>query len=161
MGQAEILDVAISTLLRLLTIDERRLSTGLGTIPFNPLDLETLSYLHLYPQSVAKDVANYLGVRSTTMQSVIDRLHKRGLVTRDATALKGRAIALALTEQGMAFREQIQAQNIQNCRQMLAHIDENERDVFVKNMEIIAARYSNESGKSALHKNCHSAKGLA
>lgn len=144
MGQAEILDVAIGTLLRLLTIDERQLSTGLGTIPFNPLDLETLSYLHRHPQSVAKDVANHLGVRSTTMQSVIDRLHNRGLVTRDATTLKGRAVALTLTEQGLAFRKQIQAQNIQNCRQMLAHIDEGERDVFVKNMAMIAAGYSDE-----------------
>ena len=147
MGQAEILDVAIGTLLRLLTIDERRLSTGLGTIPFNPLDLETLSYLHRHPQSVAKDVANHLGVRSTTMQSVVDRLHKRGLITRDPTVLKGRAVALTLTEQGMAFRTQIQTQNIQNCQQMLDHIDENERDVFVKNMEMIAARYSDEKAQ--------------
>ncbi len=147
MVQAEILDAAIGILLRLLTIDERQLSTGLGTIPFNPLDLETLSYLHRHPQSVAKDVANHLGVRSTTMQSVIDRLHKRCLVTRDATALKGRAVALTLTEQGLAFRKQIQAQNIQNCRQMLAHIDEGERDVFVRNMEMIAARYSDEKAQ--------------
>lgn len=144
MGQAEILDVAIGTLLRLLTIDERQLSTGLGTIPFNPLDMETLSYLHRHPKSVAKDMANHLCVRSTTMQSVIDRLHNRGLVTRDATTLKGRAVALTLTEQGLAFREQIQAQNIQNCRQMLAHIDEGERDIFVKNMAMIAAGYSDE-----------------
>ena len=144
MKQAEILDVAIGTLLRLLTIDERQLSAGLGSIPFNPIDLETLSYLYRHPQSVAKDVANHLGVRSTTMQSVIDRLHKRGLVTRDATALKGRAVALALTEQGMAFRRQIQAQNIQNCQQMLAYIDKGERDVFVKNMAMIAARYSDK-----------------
>lgn len=144
MRHAEILDAAIGTLLRLLTIDERRLSSDLGTIPFNPLDLETLSYLHRYPQSVAKDVANHLGVRSTTMQSVIDRLHKHGLVTRDATALKGRAVALALTGQGMAFRSQIQAQNIENCQKMLSYVAEGERDMFVRNMEEIAARYSKD-----------------
>lgn len=144
MEQAERLDLAIGTLLRLLTIDERQLSTGLGTIPFNPLDLETLSYLHRHSQSVAKDVANHLGVRSTTMQSVIDRLHNRGLVTRDATTLKGRAVALTLTEQGLAFRKQIQVQNIQNCQQMLDYIDEGERDVFVRNIATIAARYSDE-----------------
>ena len=147
MEQAEILDAAIGTLLRLLTIDERQLSTGLGTIPFNPIDLETLSYLHRHPQAVAKDVANHLGVRSTTMQSVVDRLHKRGLVTRDATALKGRAVALTLTENGMEFRNQIQAQNIQNCQQMLAYINEGERDAFVQNMAMIAARYSDEKAQ--------------
>ncbi len=142
MNQAEILDAAIGTLLRILTIDERRLSSDLGTVPFNPLDLETLSYLHKNPQSVAKDVANHLGVRSTTMQSVIDRLHKRGLVTRDAAALKGRAVALALTQEGMAFRSQIQAQNIENCQKMLSYVADGERNIFVKNMEMIAARYS-------------------
>lgn len=142
MNQAEILDGAIGTLLRILTIDERRLSSDLGTVPFNPLDLETLSYLHKNPQSVAKDVANHLGVRSTTMQSVIDRLHKRGLVTRDAAALKGRAVALALTQEGMAFRSQIQAQNIENCQKMLSYVADGERNIFVKNMETIAARYS-------------------
>ena len=144
MEQAEILDAAIGTLLRLLTIDERRLSTGLGTIPFNPLDLETLSYLHRHPQSVAKDVANHLGVSATTMQSVIDRLHKRDLVTRDARTLKGRAVALTLSQLGMAFREQIRAQNIKNCQQMLTYINEGERNAFVKSMAMIAARYSEE-----------------
>lgn len=145
MEQAETLDAAIGVLLRLLTIDERRLSSNLGTIPFNPLDLETLSYLYHFPSSVAKDAANHLGVRSTTMQSVIDRLHKRGLVKRDASALKGRAVALTLTEEGMAFREKIHAQNIENCQQMLAYIEDSERETFVKNMRIIAQRYSDES----------------
>ena len=144
MDQAETLDAAIGTLLRLLTIDERRLASELGALPFNPIDLETLSYLHQFPKSAAKDVANHLGVRSTTMQSVMDRLHKRGLVTRDASALKGRAVALALTEEGIAFRTQIQDQNIENCHQMLACINKNERGVFVKNMATIAARYSDK-----------------
>ena len=144
MDQAATLDAAIGTLLRLLTIDERRLASELGALPFNPIDLETLSYLHRFPKSVAKDVADHLGVRSTTMQSVMDRLHKRGLVTRDASALKGRAVALALTEKGIAFRTRIQGQNIENCQQMLAYINESERDVFVKNMATIAARYSDK-----------------
>ncbi len=147
MEQAEILDAAIGTLLRLLTIDERQLSTGLGTIPFNPLDLETLSYLHRHPQGLAKDVASHLGVRSTTMQSVVDRLHKRGLIGRDATALKGRAVALTLTEAGLAFRKQIQAQNIRNCQQMLDYIDKGERDAFVENIATIASRYSKKKAQ--------------
>lgn len=144
MEHAETLDAAIGVLLRLLTIDERRLSSNLGTIPFNPLDLETLSYLHRCPSSVAKDAANHLGVRPTTMQSVIDRLCKRGLVMRDASALKGRAVALTLTEDGTAFREQIHAQNLQNCRKMLTYIATSEHDAFVKNIKMIATRYSDE-----------------
>ena len=142
MSQAGELDAAIGTLLRVLTIDERQLLTGLGTIPINPLDLETLSYLHHAPGSVAKDVAAHLGVRATTMQSVVDRLQKRGLVVRNATALKGRAVALTLTGNGLDFWDRIKAQNIKNCDQMLLYIAEDERAAFVRNMAIIAQKYA-------------------
>jgi DNA-binding MarR family transcriptional regulator len=142
VDQIEQLDAAIGTLLRVLTIDERRLSSDLGAVPFNPLDLETLSYLHRHPASAAKDVATYLGVRSTTMQSVVDRLHKRGLLQRDNSALKGRAIALTLTQEGMMFRQQIHAQNLKNCQQMLQCVAESERNSFIQHMTKIANIFS-------------------
>ena len=142
MDQIEQLDAAISTMLRVLTIDERRLSSNLGSTPFNPIDLETLSYLHQHPGSAAKDVANYLSVRSTTMQSVVDRLHRRGLLQRDKAALKGRAVALALTNEGMKFRQEMHAQNLKNCRQMLASLPAQDQSGFIKNMAAIAATIS-------------------
>jgi DNA-binding MarR family transcriptional regulator len=140
--QTEQLDAAISTLLRVLIIDERRLSSDIGTVPFNPIDLETLSYLHRHPVSSAKDASIYLGVSATTMQSVIDRLHKHGLLQRDRSALKGRTVALKLTQEGMKFRQQIYAQNLKNCRQMLECIAESEQSQFVQNMTKIAASFS-------------------
>jgi DNA-binding MarR family transcriptional regulator len=142
VDQTEQLDAAIGTLLRVLTIDERRLSSDIGALPFNPLDLETLSYLQRHPDSVAKDAAIYLGVRSTTMQSVVDRLHKRGLLKRDKSALKGRAVALTLTEEGMKFRQQMHSQNLKNCEQMLQCVPEDERLRFIQNMTEIAATFS-------------------
>jgi MarR family transcriptional regulator, repressor for mepA len=142
MDEIEQLDTAISTLLRVLTIDERRLTTNLGSAPFNPIDLETLSFLHRHPGSLAKDAANYLGVRSTTMQSIVDRLHKRGLLQRDKTALKGRAVALSLTDEGMKFRQERQAQNLKNCEQILASLPTKDQSSFIKNMTTIAAAFS-------------------
>jgi DNA-binding MarR family transcriptional regulator len=142
LDHAKQLDASISTLMRVLTIDERRLSSDVGPAPFNALDLETLSYVHRHPGSVAKDAAAFLGVRATTMQSVIDRLHKRGFLKRDMSALKGRAVALTLTEEGMAFRQRLHAQNLKNCREMLKCIDETERDDFVRNMTRIAGTMS-------------------
>ena len=142
MKHIEELDSAISTLLRVLTIDERRLSSILRSGPFNTIDLETLSFLHRHPGSLAKDAASYLGVRSTTMQSVVDRLHKRGLLQRDKAALKGRAVALSLTDEGMKYWQQVHAQNLKNCRQMLASLSDHDRSGFVKNMNTIAATFS-------------------
>jgi DNA-binding MarR family transcriptional regulator len=142
MDQIEQLDAAISTLLRVLTIDERRMSSNLGSAPFNPIDLETLSFLHRRPGSLAKDAANYLGVRSTTMQSVVDRLHKRGLIQRDKSALKGRAVALNLTDEGMRFRREMHTQNLKNCEQMLASLSIQDQSRFIENMTRIAATFS-------------------
>ena len=142
MREAEQLDIAISTILRVLTIDERRLSANLTPIQLNPLDLEVLSYLDRQPGSPARDIASFLGVGSTTMQSVIDRLTKRGFLKRDTAALKGRAIALSLTECGMNVWEQIHRQNLKNCEQMLQHISEDERLRFIEHMTEIAAQIS-------------------
>ena len=139
MDDIEQLDVAISALMRVLVIDERRsLSTNAG-VPFNPIDLEALSFVNRHPESSAKDVSNYLGVRSTTMQSVVDRLVKRSLLKRDKIALKGRAVALSLTETGLQVQDELRAHNLKNCKQILASLDEDERQGFVKNMTLIAA----------------------
>jgi DNA-binding MarR family transcriptional regulator len=136
--EIEQLDAAISTLLRLLMIDERRSAATFGSLPFNLIDLETLSFLHRHPGSLAKNVATYLGVRSTTMQSVIERLHKRGLLLRDRDALKGRAIALSLTKEGLEFRNKMQQHNLKNCQHMLATLAVQDRIGFVRNMTTIA-----------------------
>jgi DNA-binding MarR family transcriptional regulator len=138
LDHAAQLDIAITALMRVLTIDERRRSADAGQMPFNALDLETLSYVHRFPGAVAKDAAAFLGVRATTMQSVVDRLHRRGFLMRDMSALKGRAVALSLTEAGMAFEQTLHAQNLKNCRDMLACIDAAERDRFVQNITRIA-----------------------
>jgi MarR family transcriptional regulator, multiple antibiotic resistance protein MarR len=142
MNQAEQLDAAIGALVRRLIIDERRLSANLDLAPFTALDLETLSFVQRNPGKSAKDAAGFLGVRATTMQSVIDRLHKRGLLHRDTTALKGRAVALQLTADGEALRSDLHRQNLGNCSQMLQCLDQGDRADFIRNMAKIAAGFA-------------------
>lgn len=142
MREAEQLDMAISAILRVLTIDERRVSANLSPVQLNPLDLEALSYLQRQPGATARDIANFLGVGPTTIQSAIDRLAKRGFLKRDSAALKGRAIALTLTDRGMIVWEQVHRQNLKNCEQMLRCISENERMRFLEHMTEIAAQIS-------------------
>jgi DNA-binding MarR family transcriptional regulator len=141
LDQIAQLDESISALVRVLTIDERRFSSNLEVPRLNLIDLEVLSFLHRAPGSTAKEIAGYLGVGSTTMQSVVDRLSKKGLLQRDKDAFKGRSIALSLTTDGLKLRQRMHAQNLENCRQMLQALDEEERTAFVKNMAVIAATF--------------------
>lgn len=142
MNKIDQLDAAISTLLRVLIIQERRIANDRAAIAYNPIDIETLSFLARTPDAVAKQIATYLQISATTMQSVVDRLEKRGLVRRDQFALKGRAIAISLTADGVLFRDRIQGQNMQNCATMLGAIDPIDQERFVDSMTKIAAKFS-------------------
>ena len=141
MDQIAQLDESISALVRVLTIDERRFSSNLEVPRLNQIDLEVLSFLHRAPGSTAKEIAIYLGLQPTTMQSVVNRLNKTGLLQRDKSVFKGRSIALSLTTDGLNLRQRMHAQNLENCRQMLQALGEQERAAFVTNMAIIAATF--------------------
>jgi DNA-binding MarR family transcriptional regulator len=143
------LDEAIRTLVRVLIIQERRLSSDVAGIAFNPLDLETLTFVGRHPCVPAKDIATYLQVSPTTMQSVVDRLEERGFVLKDKTALKGRSIALSLTPGGIQFRDLMQAHNIHNCEAMLSAIDPRDQERFVDSLVKIANKISglNQDGR--------------
>lgn len=134
-----IFDHALSTLIRTFTINERRFPSAEGRMAYSAHDFETLAYLDHWPGARAKDLGEHLGVKPTTTQSIIDRLVGRGLVRRDAAYLKGRAVALFLTEQGGSIQAAIQRQNLANCETMLSALTESERNAFVSSIAKVAA----------------------
>jgi DNA-binding MarR family transcriptional regulator len=142
MDKIAVLDGAISSLMRTLIIQERQLSSHSPVVPNNPLDLETLIFLNQHPGCSAKDIAAYLQVSATTLQSVIDRLEKSRLLAKDNTALRGRAVALFLTQEGSKARTLIQTQNMTNCKMMLDVIDPQDQDKFIDQIVKIARKFS-------------------
>lgn len=131
-------DQALSALVRAFTVNERRFPAAEGRVTFNPHDFETLAFLKANPGARAKDIGDCLGVKPTTIQSIIDRLIRRGLVRRDDTSLKGRAVALFLTDEGVSLRAAIERQNLANCEKMLSALPETEREAFVLSIRKIA-----------------------
>lgn len=140
------LDLAIHRLLRALAVDERRLMAVLGGEPFSPLDLEIVFFLGANPGATASEVGTFLHVRPTTVQSAVDRLERRGLVARNRSQLKGRAVALALSAQGGAFHARMATHNLANCRTMLAALPASEQSAFVANLTAIAATFAQDLG---------------
>ena len=138
-SEIERLDEAISILLRIFAINERRYPDARGSIAFNHLDFETLARLSRQSGTSAKMLASELGISLTTMQSAIERLSGRKLVQRDSTALKGRAVALTLTDQGRKVSHAIHSQNLANCRAMLDCLAPDRRERFLADLETIAS----------------------
>ena len=143
-AQIAMFDDALSTLVRTFTVNERRFPAAEGRATYSPHDFESLGFLDANPGSRAKDIAAFLDLKPTTMQSIVDRLINRGLVRRDDRHLKGRAIALFLTDEGVSLREAIKRQNLANCERMLQALPEANRAAFVKSISTIAKSVSED-----------------
>ncbi len=139
-------DAALSALFRAFAIREKRFSTSDGQSAYSPHVSETLAFLDKHPGARAKDLGAFLGVTPTTTQSILDRLIDRDLVRRDHQQLKGRAIALFLTDKGNDLRTSVVEQNLANCDRMLNALPEPERSQFVESISRIASAVSNNDG---------------
>lgn len=137
--QIAVFDRALSTLIRTFTVNERRFPAAEGRMAYSAHDFETLAFLEEHPGTRAKDLGEHLGIKPTTTQSIIDRLVQRQLVRRDETYIKGRAVALFLTDEGQSLQASIQRQNRSNCELMLTALSKAERGAFVQSIAKIAA----------------------
>lgn len=71
-----------------------------GAPLLSPPQLRTLAYLHRSPGSCLFQVAEHLGVTQPTASVIVERLVRRGLVTRIANPQERRRIVLKLTSRG-------------------------------------------------------------
>lgn len=108
----------------------------------NPPDVQTLLHIGDRGQCIAKDISNLLNVVPTTTSSIIDRLSRRGLVTRDRSDENRRIVHLTLTEKGQRVRSEIiDAQN-KDCVLMLALLEPSERALLVGLLEKVSSKIS-------------------
>ena len=107
----------------------------------NPPDVQTLLRIGDRGQCIATDISKFLNVAPTTTSSIVDRLSRRGLVTRDRSDENRRIVHLTLTEQGQRVRSEIiDAQN-KDCAAMLALLDTSERELFVGLLEKVPSKF--------------------
>jgi DNA-binding MarR family transcriptional regulator len=131
---------SLRVLLRLFTISEADFPAAGGRMRYNAVDFQTLHFVGEHRGCRATDLAAFLGVAPTTVQSALDRLEKRGLIARQAHPRSGRALALHLTQAGEAMTAAISAQDEANCAAMLSTLDAAQRAGFVANIERMADR---------------------
>ena len=108
-------------------------------IPYNPVDYQSLRFLAANPGARATDVAVHVGVAPTTMQSALDRLRARGLITKRASETDGRARAYALSEQGVRVHAAIQAQDRANMAEIVSSLSPAERATLADLLERLSA----------------------
>ena len=130
---------AVRTLLRQLTVRAQD-TRGDGRLDLAGSELQLLSFLFERPGAMSKEAGRFLGLTATTIQSVIDRLVRRGLVAKGTHERDGRAVALSLTDEGEHVVATIRARDVANCVAMLDALPPRRRDAFVRDFKEIATR---------------------
>jgi DNA-binding MarR family transcriptional regulator len=139
MNDAQQMAEALRVLLRTFTVSETRFPAAEGQARYNGADFQTLYFLGNNAGASGLELASFLGVAPTTAQSVIDRLVKRGYVSRTRSSQDGRAVELRLTESGEVLRAAIARQDDANCRRMLESLPKANRSAFVDQLAQIAS----------------------
>ncbi|MEM8837523.1 MAG: MarR family winged helix-turn-helix transcriptional regulator [Pseudomonadota bacterium] len=137
---------AIRTLLRVLTVNAQD-KNGDGRLDLSGTELHLLGRVLEEPGLMAKEVAFYLGLTPTTVQSIIERLEKRGLLKRGPHPNDGRAIALSLTDTGETTITNIHARDIENSALMLSMLPPERQKAFTDDLMTIAQAVTRRFGE--------------
>ncbi|HBM60173.1 MarR family winged helix-turn-helix transcriptional regulator [Salipiger marinus] len=104
---------------------------SLGGRPLAEIDKHILQHVAAQPGCGPSDVARAFGIALTTISSATDRLAKRGLLQRLRPSDDRRAVALQLTDEGVAYAEAQRAAHQTMFRAMLDQLLPEERPVFI------------------------------
>ena len=139
-AQVEELHAAVQTLLRHLKIMEPQVPTEHGRLGATPSDVAALRYVGANEGTSQKALGAHLGVRPTTVTSLIDRLERMALVARRRPPENRRVVALSLTAEGHRALAAITAEERDTMWRMLDALPPDRREGFVEAARLIAAR---------------------
>ena len=108
-----------------------------------PVQYAAMTAIHTHPGMDQATVAAFISYDRATIGGVIDRLHGKGLVSREINEKDRRARVLSLTDQGRVMIEQITPviQTLQN--DILSGLSVEERETFLALATKAAAAGSN------------------
>lgn len=102
---------------------------------YNPLDYQSLRFIENNPDCRPTDICHALFLPPTTVQSVLDRLCRMGLISKHAHPTDKRARIYRLTDEGTRMRAKILAQDRANIQEMLNSLTDVEQEQMLKLME--------------------------
>jgi DNA-binding MarR family transcriptional regulator len=144
---AESLRVSFARLNRALKIEGVR-DRNHPYARLNVPDLVALDLLGRRENCIMSDVAQELGSPMSTVTSVVDRLVKGGLVSRERDASDKRSIRLVPTKAGRKLLATLGEEQRHSCEIVLAALKPKERDIFVSLIAKVASAIEADAFKA-------------
>lgn len=109
---------------------------GISTV-----EVSILSIIERKPDVILKEITQILGVPASTLTNAVDRLEKRGLLTRVISKRDRRSFGLALTEDGkLAQQEHRQSEALLWQKILGAYDTTEERSELIRLLSILAEK---------------------
>lgn len=102
------------------------------------LELHILLLVQSRPDIVLGEIRDKLGIPNSTLTGIVDRMEKQGLIRRTISQRDRRSYGLKIAEKGREVRKEHDRILLMLATKMLAALDEEERDTFVKLLSRIA-----------------------
>lgn len=95
-------------------------------------DRSILQIIEKNPQIIFKEICAQLGLPKSTLTSAVNRLEKKGLVTRNASVQDKRAYFLQLTESGMHAQQEHLNIEYAVFEKLLQRLSDREADTLIR-----------------------------
>jgi DNA-binding MarR family transcriptional regulator len=109
-----------------------------------PVQYAAMQAVHDRPELDQRSLSRSIGFDTSTIGGVIDRLEKRGLMQRNASAEDRRVRLLTLTAEGEALLEEVQPAMLRAQFRMLEPLPESDRPRFMQMLKVLVGRAGNE-----------------
>jgi len=97
-----------------------------------PVQYAALLAIKVMPNSDQVQIANYISYDKVTIGGVIERLQRKGLISRDVNERDKRARILNITNEGIHMISQVEAVIEQIQQDILKMLDEEEQQTFIR-----------------------------
>ncbi|MBL6723250.1 MAG: MarR family transcriptional regulator [Candidatus Margulisbacteria bacterium] len=122
-------------IIRAIELDSKKLSTQYNTTPAQILALREL--VTVESQSLAH-LAYAVGLSSSTMVGVVDRLEKKGLVVRNRALTDRRAVNIIITDAGKDYLNSSPSLLQDKLVHHLSGIQQKEKQIILESLETIS-----------------------
>lgn len=103
-----------------------------------------LDHLDEHEPLALLDLARHMGVTPSTMSLHIERLVRRGYVSRERALEDGRRLKLRITPAGVRLREKKSVLDPDRVRALLARLSSDQRKVGIHGLELLACAGSEQ-----------------
>jgi len=97
-----------------------------------PVQYAALLAIKVMPNSDQVQIANYISYDKVTIGGVIERLQRKGLISRNVNERDKRARILNITNEGIHMISQVEAVIEQIQQDILKMLDEEEQQTFIR-----------------------------